>query len=112
MSTYGEDNALADVTKKVANVQVNEAALNRVKETKWGPRHDFDYAKYNEEPRDKTAPTSDSIQPQEEVSTWGANAAKYEWDEDYGDVGPEHKELEEMLFGDEHKVVQGEEIAK
>lgn len=30
---------------------------------------------------------------------WEGNAPVYQWDEEYGDVGPEHAQLEEMLFG-------------
>lgn len=112
MSANGDDRALSDVTNKVANVQINEAALDRVKDTKWGTPLGFDYAKYNAEPRDKTAPASESDQPQGDNSNWAAGAAKYEWNDDYGEVGPEHVELKHMLFGDEHKVEQGEEFSK
>lgn len=35
-----------------------------------------------------------------ENGNWEGNAAIYEWDEEYGEVGPQHPELELMLFGD------------
>ncbi|OHE96437.1 DEAD/DEAH box helicase [Colletotrichum orchidophilum] len=36
-----------------------------------------------------------------DVSTeWAGNGAVYEWDEEYGDVGPKFAELEKALFGD------------
>ena len=35
----------------------------------------------------------------EDVPEWGANSARYEWKEEYGDVGPAFKALEDMLFG-------------
>ncbi len=100
-----DDRALSDVTNKVANVQVDEALLHRVKEAKWATPQGFDYAKYNAGP-------SESDQPQGDHSNWAANAAKYEWKDDYGDIGPEHEVLEKMLFGDEHKVQQGDEFSK
>lgn len=112
MSVNGDDHALAVVTNKMSNVQVNEQALERVKEANWGARHEYDYAKYTEGPRDKTAPTLEGATPQGNLPTWAANAAKYEWDDEYGDVGPEHDELRQMLFGDEHKMEQGQEISK
>lgn len=105
-------NALADVTNKLAKAQVNEAALERVKEANWGAPEGFDYVKYNAGPRDKTASASESDQLHGISSNWGANAAKYEWDDDFGDVGPEHDVLKQMLFGDEHKMEQGEEFSK
>ena len=111
MSVNGDDQALADVTNKVVNIQVNEQALERVKEANWGARQEYDYAKYTEGPRDKPAPASEGDM-RGNPPTWAANAAKYEWDDEYGDVGPEHDELKQMLFGDEHKMEQGQELSK
>ena len=113
MSASGDDHALSDVTNKVSNVQINnEAAKERVKEANWSAPQGFDYEKYNAGPRDKAAPASEPVDPEGEASSWAANAAKYEWNDEYGDVGPEHDLLREMLFGDEHKVVQGDELTK
>ena len=113
MSFNGDDQALADVTNKLSNVQFNkEEQLHRVKEAKWGDRQEYDYAKYTAGPHDKTSTASVTDQPPEDTPDWAANAAKYEWAEDYGDVGPAHDELETMLFGDEHKMVEGEEFSK
>lgn len=111
MSAHGDDHALSDVTNKFGNVQVNEAAMERVKEANWGAREEYDYAKYTAEPRDKTAPASESG-PVAEGSNWFANAAKYEWVEDVGDIGPAHEELEKILFGGEHKVEQGDKFSE
>ena len=35
-------------------------------------------------------------------STWSHDAAKYEWKEEYGDVGPRDEKLEKELFYGEH----------
>ncbi|CAD6570316.1 MAG: hypothetical protein ASARMPREDX12_003449 [Alectoria sarmentosa] len=112
MSANADDHALADMTNKIANVQVNEAALERVKGAKWGTPEGYDYTRYTTGPSDKTAPASEPDQPQADASTWAANAVRYVWEEEFGDVGPQHKELERILFGDEHKMEQGEEFSK
>lgn len=111
MSANGDDHALSDVTNKVAKVQVSEVALERVKQADWVPTQGFDYGKYNKGPHDKTAPASGPDQPQGDASGWASDAVRYEWDEDYGDVGPEHKGLEDILFGNENKMVRGEEFS-
>lgn len=112
MSANGDELVLADVTNKVSNVQVNEEARERVKEANWGAQHEYDYAKYTAGPRDKAAPASEQGQQQGDAPDWAANAAKYEWDEEYGDIGPEHEELKQMLFGDEHKMAKGVDFNK
>ena len=113
MSANGDDHALSDVTNKVSNVQINnDAAKERVKEANWSTPEGFDYEKYNAGPRDKAAPASDFVQPEGEASSWAANAAKYEWKDDYGDVGPADDDLQKMLFGDEHKMEQGDNFSK
>ncbi|TDZ51703.1 ATP-dependent RNA helicase ded1 [Colletotrichum trifolii] len=35
-----------------------------------------------------------------EQANWEGNNATYEWDNEFGDIGPKHPELELMLFGD------------
>lgn len=112
MSANGDDHALSDVTNKVAKVQVSEVALECVKQAGWVPTQGFDYGKYNKGPHDKTAPASGPDQPQGDASGWAGDAVRYEWDEDYGDVGPEHKELKDILFSNENKMVRGEEFSK
>ena len=39
---------------------------------------------------------------------WASSARKYEWNEEYGDVGPEIPELEKELFAPEFRVKPGE----
>jgi hypothetical protein len=40
------------------------------------------------------------------------NSAVYEWDDEYGDVGPEVPELEQDLFGGDFRVRQGQHMDK
>ncbi|EPS26837.1 hypothetical protein PDE_01776 [Penicillium oxalicum 114-2] len=42
---------------------------------------------------------------------WGGNAARYEWKDEYGDVGPRNEELERELFHDEHIPRPGDHAA-
>ncbi len=60
--------------------------------TKWGDRKTID---------DYTA-----------VPAWAANATRYEWSDDFGDVGPEDEELEKMLFQAEDKMEVGDQLEK
>ncbi|KAL8846889.1 MAG: hypothetical protein Q9221_008055 [Calogaya cf. arnoldii] len=60
--------------------------------TKWGDRKTID---------DYTA-----------VPEWAANATRYEWKDEYGDVGPEDPQLEQMLFQAEDKMEVGDQLAK
>ncbi|KAI4275520.1 MAG: hypothetical protein LQ337_003163 [Flavoplaca oasis] len=46
------------------------------------------------------------------VPAWAANATRYEWSEDFGDVGPEDKDLEKMLFQAEDKMEVGDQLKK
>jgi ATP-dependent RNA helicase DDX3X len=41
---------------------------------------------------------------------WLANAAIYEWNDDFGDVAPPNPELEKILYQDEYRVMVGKKI--
>lgn len=43
---------------------------------------------------------------------WHSNAKVYEWDDDYGDVGPKFEQLEKQLFGDANHVRTGLNFSK
>ncbi|KAJ5162220.1 DEAD/DEAH box RNA helicase, partial [Penicillium capsulatum] len=60
----------------------NEEAARLAREQGWTDPVPYDYARY----QDKTS------------RDWASIAARYEWKEEYGDVGPPNKELEEQLF--------------
>jgi hypothetical protein len=44
-----------------------------------------------------------AVPSDEAVPIWASDAMKYEWQDEYGDVGPAHKELEDQLFRDKFK---------
>ncbi len=107
MSVKDQDGVLGDITNAMANTKVNavnEAAAQRARDGGWVEPTKFDYDAYNAKVNDN----KEAI----EVPAWAATAAKYEWSDEYGDVGPEDKRLEEMLFGDPDQMKQGEEFAK
>ena len=93
--------ALADVTNVMAkaNVRDNDAA-QRSRDAGWAEPEKYDYGVYN-----ATAGTREERVAAEEAQHlpgWAANAQKYEWSDEYGDVGPRHEALEDMLFNNEN----------
>lgn len=76
----------------------------------WGEKSAFDYQMYNKSTKELA----------EEANAdggtagrgWASNAAIYEWNDEYGDIGPEFPELEKELFGSEHHVSYGIDFAK
>ena len=109
MSQNGE--ALADVTNKVANIQVNEEAVKRVREAQWVEPQKFNYDAYNAGPRDAgpSGPTADA-DAKADAPSWAANGMKYEWLEEYGDVAPRYEALEAILFHDKDKMKKGNQF--
>lgn len=85
--------ALKDVTKVANNIPPakNEEAHNLARERGWVEPQEFDYDAYNA--TGKAAATREAGQ-----SEWAHSAEKYEWKEEYGDVGPPSAALEAQLF--------------
>ncbi|EAW09311.1 DEAD/DEAH box helicase [Aspergillus clavatus NRRL 1] len=90
-------NALEEVTADQTNK--NAEAVNLAREKGWAPPEQYNYAKYNTGPSEKPEEFADP--EQSGLPEWAANAAKYEWSDEFGDVGPANPELEEMLFRNE-----------
>ncbi|KAJ9226488.1 hypothetical protein DTO212C5_1407 [Paecilomyces variotii] len=99
--TNDMSNALNDVSNRKANMNAEAAAVAR--EKGWVEPQGYDYAKYNTSAPQQKAPdaTEATDAPNVEEPEWAANAAKYEWSEEFGDVGPPNPELEKMLFHSE-----------
>lgn len=70
---------------------MNAEAAALAREKGWVEPQTYDYSVYTttQKPEDGDAPT------------WASSAAKYEWSDEYGDVGPPNEELEKMLFHSE-----------
>lgn len=94
----------------------------------WAPPTKYDYTSYNmsnKELRQARAPnpadgetihnpTNYQIPAEGDVHSnlapageWASNATVYEWEDEYGDIGPRFEPLEKQLFGDENHVKTG-----
>lgn len=90
-------NALKEVTNEQPNKKTEAAAIAR--EKGWAEPEGYDYTKYNTvEPLETLAEDTE----QGQLPEWAANAAKYEWSDEFGDIGPANVKLEEMLFRNEY----------
>jgi ATP-dependent RNA helicase DDX3X len=76
--------------------KLQSVPLDTAKDTvgNWIPRQAYDYGTY-------TAARSPNLPHDEPYGQWAASSARYEWQEDYGDVAPRDERLEKMLFGQE-----------
>lgn len=75
-----------------------------IQEHGWVAKSGYDYEEYNK--------TNQQLHDDAAASgvvngEWAANADRYEWKEEYGDVGPEFPELEKQLFGSDLHVRSG-----
>ncbi|KAL4924559.1 DEAD/DEAH box helicase [Aspergillus undulatus] len=105
--------ALADVTNAQSAKNAEASAIAR--EKGWVAPEDYNYDKYIHSTQDKpdepvefgaNGANGESVSNGENllgepVPQWAANAAKYEWNDEYGDVGPQNPRLEEQLFRSE-----------
>lgn len=98
MDSWGEvDDALQDVTNKpdepVADNHDNDEQapaevdkpVRNPREAGWTEPVPFRYESWNNK----------------DYTGWASAAARYEWKDEYGDVGPRNEELEKQLFGGE-----------
>lgn len=94
--------ALTETTNTAAPVGTikNEEAHNLAREKGWAEPQDYNYDAYNAS--NKAVAENDAL-----GTEWNHNAAKYEWKEEYGDVGPAMPELEHQLFRSEFINRQG-----
>jgi ATP-dependent RNA helicase DDX3X len=79
--------------------RMDAAAAAVAREKGWVEPEKYDYAKYNAPPVRPVAEGAPTEVPAFESDlVWASDARKYEWKEEYGDVGPEDKDLEQQLF--------------
>ncbi len=91
--------ALPEATKSTTN-GTTKLTGQQLREAGWTEPQAFDYETADLKPSEAApqAPAENG----EEVPGWAHNAAKYEWLEEYGDVGPRIKQLERQLFQSEY----------
>ncbi|KAL1968112.1 hypothetical protein VTN77DRAFT_2242 [Rasamsonia byssochlamydoides] len=82
---------------------MNAEAAALAREKGWVPPQEYNYAKYTTPapPNEQASEASEGHHGDLENPGWAANAAKYEWREEYGDIGPPNPQLECMLFHNE-----------
>jgi ATP-dependent RNA helicase DDX3X len=85
--------ALNGVTKVANNLTPakNKEAHALARDKGWVEPQEFDYDAYNAS--GKVTGTDQVVK-----DDWSHNAEKYEWKEEYGDVGPPSADLETQLF--------------
>ena len=111
MSSIGA--ALADITNgklgSKPDSKNKDDGASKDKEA-WVPREAYDYRVYNAQTREER----ELLEADEKLvlPDWAANAQKYEWSDEYGDIGPEHPDLEKQLFGGDFLVRRGQELEK
>lgn len=120
MSIGGKDGKpLAEITGDRANALADK--WDDIKKT------EYNYKVYNAKTREEREAAEaemkkDDIKPAgglgededgaytAEVPVWASNAMKYEWSDEYGDVGPSHPLLEKQLFRDRFIARAGQKL--
>ena len=110
--TSDNGDVLADVTNKVANANIqNVEAMKRSRDHGWAEPQKYDYETYNA-PNVSVTPAPEAVENEFIVPVWASNAKKYEWSDEFGDVGPRVPELERILFGDPDQPERGVDFDK
>ena len=117
MSASISGNTLGDVTNTLANTSLN-GVDGTAKE--WSAPEKYDYKLYNASTREereaaeKEAKQRDAMggATTEDVPAWAASAARYEWSDDFGDIGPRDEKLEKILFHGAHINRRGMEFGR
>ncbi|KAI9784500.1 MAG: hypothetical protein M1816_000820 [Peltula sp. TS41687] len=74
----------------------------------WGGKVKFEYELYTANTKEER----EALEAAGQAPEWASKAEKYEWSDEYGDIGPEHPELEKQLFGGEFIVRTGNAFEK
>lgn len=92
--------ALAEIANGVKELKLDkEAAALKAKEYGFVAPEAYNYTAYNEDKKPANVGADEPL--------WLSEAVRYEWDDEYGEVGPRHEELEKMLFHDENRMKRG-----
>ncbi|KAF3482266.1 DEAD box helicase [Arthroderma uncinatum] len=83
---------LEDMSNLAAALPGGEESAALAREKGWVAPQRYNYDAYNTLDKDEVV----------NALPWASNSAKYEWKEEYGDIGPPNEELEKMLFQDEY----------
>jgi ATP-dependent RNA helicase DDX3X len=123
-SGLGGDSVDRGITKEETPAAL-EALTKTPQEHGWVAKQAYDYAVYSKSNKELAADRTGVVQgegeggqePEADVGVggvgglrlgeWASNAQIYEWNDDFGDVGPKFPELEKQLFGSENHVKAG-----
>jgi len=121
MSGWGTQE-MAAALPEITDAAPGEGEVSKnPREHGWVEKSSYDYETYNKsnkEIRDGAIITTDGAEGPNphamgvETGGWASNAAIYEWDDEYGDVGPEFPALEAQLFGGEFRMQTGVKFDK
>lgn len=81
-----------------------DEARAKVKQHQWVAKVPLNYELYNQT-------DNRQIMNADGEPAWLMNAVKYEWKEEFGEVGPENPVLETQLYHSEHTVRRGQELS-
>lgn len=109
-----------DVLKETTNINTeieppSEVAGFNPQAKGWVKPTRYDYEIYNRNAYTtgpEGAAEANRVTPGNEMGLWAANAERYEWKEEYGDVAPCNTDLEKMLFQNEFRTRLGPSILK
>ena len=91
---------LREPLEDITNAANAANAARQAREKGWVEPSSYDYEEYGK-------PSQEARPVDPEAPIWGHNAQKYEWQEEYGEVGPRNEALEQMLFHSELITRQG-----
>ena len=106
MSDQGDNMAMGDIKQSLSTIDPHsssfdkEAALRHAKEKGWTEPVPYNYSTTGSQDA-----TEDAFSHPE--AAWLSDAVRYEWSDDYGEVGPANPDLEQNLFYSEKLVKAG-----
>jgi ATP-dependent RNA helicase DDX3X len=110
MSDWGVD----DIAQALPSVEpakdttATPASIQNPQAAGWALPEAYNYAAYNRTAKELHGePTF-----REAAMDWASNSVRYEWSDEYGDVGPSVPDLERQLFGSEERVRTGIQFDK
>ncbi|ETN38149.1 uncharacterized protein HMPREF1541_07773 [Cyphellophora europaea CBS 101466] len=96
-------------TKAGANGPIkDQQAFDKAREQGWVAPEAYNYDTSANKVANNIADSQPTPGEQYNAPKWAHEAAKYEWRDEYGDVGPKFKELEDQLFHGQHIMRKGD----
>lgn len=94
----GVEQSTAPQDEAQASAEAGTAKPKNPQEHGWAVKKEYDYSTFMKTSKElaevDAAAAQESGDGGVEVGGWASNAAVYEWNDEFGDVGPQHAELE------------------